>query len=161
MSHMALRVLAAEGKKRCRDCGGEKPLSEFRDHITSHRLSSGKAAEYKSKESYCIKCCRVRNKSSILKIHGTFSAYARKRRYGLSQKDFDNIVMLQGNACAVCENMFKPNQKMHVDHNHETGKVRGITCHRCNLFIGYMEKSPGLHEKALRHLGGGRNVRAV
>ena len=49
---------------------------------------------------------------------------------------------------------------MPVDHNHETGKTRGLVCHRCNLAIGNMEENPAWFRAAADYLeqhGGGKN----
>lgn len=57
-----------------------------------------------------------------------------KTKYGLLQEDFDGMLWLQDNKCAICERP-DPNQ---VDHDHATGKVRGILCGPCNRAIGLL-----------------------
>ena len=76
---------------------------------------------------------------------------ARKRRqlekYGLSAEAFDAMWAAQGGTCPVCDVPFDPNAAPRakgsavIDHDHETGEVRGLLCHGCNLQVGYIEKN--------------------
>lgn len=52
--------------------------------------------------------------------------------YGLTRRDFNLIIALQGGGCAICQTP----EDLCVDHDHQTGKVRGILCRTCNLGIG-------------------------
>jgi hypothetical protein len=54
------------------------------------------------------------------------------RRYGIGADDFDRLVEAQGGVCAICG---RPDPE-HVDHDHETGDVRGILCFNCNGGLG-------------------------
>lgn len=67
-----------------------------------------------------------------------------KWSYGITQEDYDAMVIAQGDRCAICGTIEKGgNSKKywHVDHNHETGRVRGLLCHRCNVAIGFMKEN--------------------
>ena len=78
--------------------------------------------------------------------------YALKRRYAMTQADFDAMLVRQNNACAICLRPFKKSPKApHIDHCHTTGKVREILCGGCNIVLGHMER-PGFVESALRYL---------
>ena|SRR6266566_3618143 len=59
-----------------------------------------------------------------------------KVRYGISLGVLEFIASLQGYRCAICKKV----KKLVVDHNHQTGEFRGLVCHRCNTFIGFVEK---------------------
>lgn len=78
---------------------------------------------------------------------------ALKRRYGITLEHFNSIVESQNKKCALCEDALKLGTKsVHVDHCHETGKVRGVLCARCNLGIGrFGDTIQGL-EKAISYL---------
>jgi Recombination endonuclease VII len=58
--------------------------------------------------------------------------------YGITVAQYAEILEAQGNTCAICKgtNMALP---LCVDHDHETGKVRGILCTNCNLLLGRTE----------------------
>lgn len=67
-------------------------------------------------------------------------AINRKTRYGITARQFDIILENQGYVCAVCH---KP-EALNVDHNHTTGKVRGLLRRACNHAAGNMLDSPNL-----------------
>src|SRR5437899_4206973 len=54
-----------------------------------------------------------------------------KSRTGIPQEEYDERLAAQGGGCAICGNAPKT-RRLHVDHDHKTGKVRGLLCHRCN-----------------------------
>lgn len=71
-----------------------------------------------------------------------------KHRYGLSVAEFEQMWADQGGHCLIC----KIEPIAAVDHNHHTGKVRGLLCHRCNVAIGLMHDSPMRLEQAAQYL---------
>jgi hypothetical protein len=76
-----------------------------------------------------------------------------RRRYGINVEQLDAIIDAQRGKCALCEETLKLGTKsVHVDHCHETGKVRGVLCARCNLGIGrFGDHIRGL-ERAIEYL---------
>lgn len=67
-----------------------------------------------------------------------------KRRYGITVEQFDAMVKAQGGRCAICAETFKPKRRklaIHVDHCHDSLKVRGLLCARCNVGIGLLNDS--------------------
>lgn len=77
-----------------------------------------------------------------------------KLRYGITLEDFERMVLAQGNLCAICneppEN--KDSTKLHIDHCHTTGKVRGLLCRSCNIAIGYLNDDINLLQNAIKYL---------
>ena len=67
--------------------------------------------------------------------------YRLKRNYGITQEDYEKKMKEQNGICAICDGASK---SLVVDHNHKTGRVRGLLCTRCNLMLGYLEKFPVL-----------------
>ena len=62
------------------------------------------------------------------------------KRYGINQADFDRMSDEQDGKCAVCLN--PPTKRgLFVDHDHETGKVRGLLCAWCNTGLGHFKDS--------------------
>lgn len=62
----------------------------------------------------------------------------RKQNYGLSADDIARLLEQQGGGCALCKTK-KPGGRYDVfcvDHCHETGRVRGLLCNRCNVALG-------------------------
>ncbi len=68
-------------------------------------------------------------------------------RYKMTIDEYEELLTKQNNVCAIClepEVMIKRGkiQALSVDHNHTTGKVRGLLCARCNIMIGAIEDNP-------------------
>lgn len=75
--------------------------------------------------------------------------YARITKiYGLSKESYLSLVRDQNNRCKLCNAYEKDHFQLHVDHCHETGKVRGLLCPLCNQGIGLMKHDSTLLRKA-------------
>jgi len=67
-----------------------------------------------------------------------------KCRYGMSVEEYDAMAAEQEGLCAIClasEAQPGTGSRLHVDHNHTTGKVRGLLCSRCNKALGFVEST--------------------
>jgi hypothetical protein len=60
-----------------------------------------------------------------------------KALYGLSEADYHALIALKQGCCHLCG---IKTEKLNVDHNHHTGKVRGMLCMRCNIALGWYEE---------------------
>lgn len=74
--------------------------------------------------------------------------YSLKRKYNITKDFFDLMFNDQQGKCAICKNpetaLHKQSGKvrrLHVDHDHKTGKVRGLLCTRCNMALGYLKEN--------------------
>lgn len=78
----------------------------------------------------------------------------RKRLYGVDNATVESMLKAQGGACLLCSKTFSfegKGSKPHIDHDHNTGRVRGLLCLKCNLALAVVEKKDFL-EKALKYL---------
>jgi len=86
-----------------------------------------------------------------------------KAEYGMSLETYYQLRSEQLGRCAICnryENQINHNsQKLVVDHDHDTQKVRGLLCHRCNAGLGAFRDNLELLGKAMRYLLGHHRVR--
>lgn len=77
--------------------------------------------------------------------------------YGITPEDYDQMLKKQRGKCAIC-GLPDPGQKgkkfLCIDHDHKTGKVRGLLCHRCNRGLGLLFDSIKAVEKAVKYLKG-------
>jgi hypothetical protein len=77
-----------------------------------------------------------------------------RRSYGITPEDYDTLAVAQGHVCAICGKTPKPGKwhVLHIDHDHKTGRVRGLLCFRCNNAIGQLEDDPDLLRSAIAYL---------
>ena len=74
------------------------------------------------------------------------NAKKRLEPYDLTQAELDTMLAVQGGTCAICDlppSGKGPNAVLHIDHDHETGKVRGLLCQACNRGLGFFRDDPG------------------
>lgn len=69
-------------------------------------------------------------------------------RCGLTKAELDEMLAAQGGRCAVC----RQSGKLVVDHDHDTGIVRGLLCRRCNMSMHVLDE-PGLLSSLLHYKG--------
>lgn len=85
------------------------------------------------------------------------------RLYGLTQADWDDLITRQENRCAICRTD-RPGgrgERWHIDHDHATGRVRGLLCHRCNMGVGFFLDDPDVMQAAARYVTEHRKDPAV
>ena len=76
---------------------------------------------------------------------------ARKQLYGLTHDEFVVRLGAQEHCCAICAKPFTQTRAC-VDHNHETGNVRGLLCNNCNVGLGLFKDSTATIQSAARYL---------
>jgi hypothetical protein len=131
--------------KRCRDCDIEKPAAEF------YRANGGR-----SLFPECKVCNRVRSRAYQQARRTSDPDHVRRQRlsrYGVTPEQFDQMLADQGGECAICGTDVPGGRGgFHVDHNHDSGAVRGLLCHACNVGIGHLGDSTTRLEAALAYL---------
>lgn len=64
-------------------------------------------------------------------------------KYGLTEDRYQEMVSVQDGVCAICRRPNNhPKRRLYIDHNHETGVVRGLLCQKCNTGLGMFEDDP-------------------
>lgn len=89
----------------------------------------------------CGKLIRIRMKDTV-KIKRI------QTLYNLPEADYWELVDKQNSSCRLCKTHYADNFKLHVDHCHTTGKVRGLLCTNCNRGIGHLKHDPKLMRDA-------------
>lgn len=143
--------------KKCNLCGEDKDESEYYRRtggkLYGHCITCHKGMRRDPKafdpaiipdEKFCRVCEQIKP-SAGFSIHRTtadgLQAYckpctaelARARRFGLTVDQLRELVRAAEGRCAIC----REEADLMVDHCHETGKVRGMLCHHCNLVLGH------------------------
>ena len=90
---------------------------------------------------HCNKC-RRRVRSNTL-----------KHIYGITVEEYEEIAAHQNHVCWICREEEKTKRRrLHVDHDHKTGEIRGLLCVKCNSGLGGFRDSPELLERAIEYL---------
>jgi hypothetical protein len=155
----------------CTKCGQVKPLLDF---SPSPKHRNGRFPWCKScKSAYqtrilntipkaerAAKYAEYRDKRNAdRKARARFlqrgSAYSLKRRYGITDHQVVELAAYQGEVCAICgvtPDMTKRWGGLHIDHDHKTKKVRGLTCSKCNSGLGFFKDDPVLLAAAIEYI---------
>ena len=133
--------------KKCTYCHLEKPETEFdfADKSVGRRRGDCKSCVLlKFKSRYAS------NPSRLAEIRVSAN---RKYKYGVAREDVNRMLDAQSHACAICS---APLDYLtaHLDHCHETRKVRGLLCKSCNWGLGQFRDSVDLLDKAINYLRG-------
>lgn len=111
--------------KQCKQCKEEKEDIEF-------YLLKGSASKKPTLYNHCKACCKINNKNN--------KDYSRNwdllKKYKITLEEYKIQCSLRDNSCDICSEKVTT---LHVDHNHNTGKVRGYLCGSCNRGIGLLK----------------------
>ncbi len=128
--------LLLEGKKRCSKCLEVKNTDDFSiDKYTSTGFSSN------------CRCCIKSNNKENAELNKKRSA---KYRYGVSDEEYNELMTVTN--CQICDKRFDTKNIKNIDHCHETGRVRGILCTKCNQGLGMFHDKVVVLEKAITYL---------
>lgn len=75
-----------------------------------------------------------------------------RKLYGMSLENYQSLLKEQGGVCAICGGTNKNGHALSVDHDHETGKVRGLLCRNCNYALGYIGDSVETAKNIIQYL---------
>jgi hypothetical protein len=147
-------------EKACAHCKAVKPIAEFNRSGKRYQSFCRKCGEKVGTEARRIK--KENGESVIInrKDYLKRNMWRKMRaKYGIDREQYEALVEAQGNACAICK---KPEKEMDgqrgtplrlsVDHDHETGKVRGLLCRQCNIGIGRLKESVEILQNAIDYL---------
>ncbi|MFJ4787907.1 endonuclease VII domain-containing protein [Streptomyces sp. NPDC088794] len=123
------KVPVPSGHKRCPQCEAVKPHADWERNRSSADGWS----------SYCRECRAERNRISYF-----------KRKYGLAPAELDALIADQLGICCIC--LAAPAE--HVDHCHQTGRVRGVLCFSCNAALGQFKDRPDAIRRAAAYVEG-------
>lgn len=148
-------------------------LDYFREKEESRRRAKGAKPRITQQQGLdrgtrrCIRCRQVRGLDEFendasqpsgkgYRCRGCSSRHQQDRndrsRYGLSSKQIQTWSESLGHRCQICGKPQKNNRRLCVDHDHKTGRVRGLLCDRCNRVLGWVEEDPALLRDLIRYL---------
>ncbi len=137
-------------------------LPKERTEQHSQRLSAANRAAWRAKligtERKCRTCGTGFELDNLNRWYCTKECkllYVRIRRYGLTVQEYRALQLAQGDRCAICRREWGRGwngKGNHVDHDHITGRVRGLLCGECNTAIGRFGDDPALLRRAADYL---------
>ena len=113
--------------RECRRCRELVPFEKMRKN------------KNKKFATYCFDCVNQMRREGEL-----------ERKYGITTKEYNTLLDAQDGVCAIC--FGGNNRKLCVDHDHDTGKVRGLLCDKCNLGIGMLGDKVDALQRAIDYL---------
>jgi hypothetical protein len=134
--------------KTCVECLEPKAIESF------YKRSANKDGL----DNRCIPCEKARNKAwtdaNPEKVSSAGKRYRLRIKYGLTLEQYESLLAAQGGGCACCKAITPRGRGTYfvVDHDHETGQIRGLLCNPCNLGIGALGDTIEGVERAARYL---------
>ncbi len=111
-----------------------------------------------NKETKIMKSMNYYN-DNIEKVKECKIKYNLKKNYNITLEEYNKLFKSQNGVCAICEEKetrtdgrSKKIRNLAVDHNHITGRNRGLLCCSCNSALGLLQDSPLIIKKALKYL---------
>lgn len=131
--------------KVCTKCKIEKPRSEYWK----------KTKNKDGLDFWCKDCSRIKRRDWDLRHNEYRLQYLRQRskyrKYGLDPYQYEILILIHGGSCASCGIQMEE-EKLFVDHDHETGEVRGMLCLKCNSALGYADDSKERLQSLIHYL---------
>lgn len=133
--------------KTCSQCKKTKPLSEYSKRTRSKDgLMAACRACYRLRRERDREQIQKRGQRYYIENQERIRAFQRKNhrsthlmaRYGITIDEWEAIFESQGRVCAICKTD-TPINRWHTDHCHNTRKVRGVLCQRCNIALGHFD----------------------
>lgn len=139
--------------KRCTKCGADKPLSAYGKQKGGRfgphpRCKECRQAQERARYAAKREDILAKQKANPRK-RANQRRYERRMRYGVTDEFYEALVGHQQGLCAVCGEQVK---KLCIDHDHETGVVRGLLCSPCNVGLGHLKDDPARLLAAVAYL---------
>ena len=134
--------------KWCRMCYLDKEVSEF---YRGPRYKDGL-------RPYCKECDRSINRAwklaNVTRYHSIQMDWHRRNKYGVTTEQYEQMRLAQDGCCAICKEPPRGVYDLGVDHDHDTGAVRGLLCTNCNTLLGQAHDDPTVLERAILYVRG-------
>ncbi len=136
--------------KRCNKCKKRKRLSLF--SLVRRRNRNGKLY----RDGNCKRCKADWMKADRIKNPDRYTDHDLRQLYGITVEQYAVLNAKQNGVCAICGKP-EPRKKkrLHVDHCHRTGKIRGLLCGNCNTAIGKLGEDVNVLKAAIRYIESG------
>lgn len=147
----------------CKQCQGKRRAAYFdKNRVAEMAQTMAWYAKHPERAKELDAAYRDRNREKIRaqqkvrheRTKDIVRKYILKKKYGITVADYQRLLVLQGGRCAICRSD-KPGGRglrFYVDHDHVTGKTRGLLCIRCNTGIGGLRDNVLILRAAIAYL---------
>jgi Autographiviridae endonuclease VII len=143
-----LRYRDPEYAKHWREAHPERVKEHRRKYYQANREKH--LAAQKARYEANIEQRRARQRDYNRTHREVINNRLRERKYGISPDDYAALYRFQGGECRICLRVWS--RRLHVDHSHATGRIRGLLCDDCNLGLGKFADDPARLKRALDYL---------
>jgi hypothetical protein len=99
------------------------------------------------------KARRLRHGDNIKELDKKYNNNRLPHKYGITIEQYNEIFDKQGGKCSICgRHQSDLRRRLCVDHNHATGKIRGLLCNKCNFILGYANDDVVILSKAIDYI---------
>jgi hypothetical protein len=156
MTNVTDKTIDSKGRS-CTKCGVYKPYSEYSKKNSNFYRGIG--LPHQVLQPRCKVCAAEDTKQwNLTQTPERKKDLYFRRIYGMGLDEFETRWEEQRGSCKICNRLLsrapQTGDSVVVDHNHETGEIRGLLCNECNRGIGYLKDNPMLCLKAFRYLSG-------
>lgn len=135
----------------------------YHEKNRSKRLARNKEVYNKNRDAELVrmKIYRENNKEKMAKYKKEWIAKnpkdwrvkTFKHRYGITLEEYEKMFASQKGCCAICgSHQSELKKSLHIDHCHESKKIRGLLCQKCNSFLGLAHDNVDLLKSAIKYL---------
>jgi hypothetical protein len=148
-----------EDTRICKICNTEKSIAEFyenRSRCKACRVELEKEnPNYKEKRRDRDSRYYANHRQEIIKRQAERqkSGLVCCVTHGITPDEHDQLFIKQDGRCAICDiDQCELNYPLYIDHNHSTGKIRGLLCCHCNYMLGNARDNPEILRSAIDYL---------
>lgn len=160
--------LPGRGRRYCADCRAdadarrrldarrrsdewrEQNSKRYHDQQRQYYVATAERQRQRARDWYYANPDRVKAQRAKAKAE----RHPRVHRYGISRAEYKDLLAAQAGACAICGRTENGSARhnLDVDHDHQTGRIRGLLCNRCNRLLSNAQDDPTILRCALSYL---------
>jgi len=127
---------------QCRSCRNKKQQAYWASLPEDIRKQRQNSLEYKKEYA----------KRNSVKIKKLARAQHLKRKFKMTVEEYDAILEKQNGVCLLCKNVCDTGNSLAVDHDHDSGKIRGLLCKNCNTALGLFKDNVDVMTRAIEYI---------
>jgi hypothetical protein len=146
----------------CKRCGVKRPIIDF--HIVKECLDGRRPVckfcirkQQKKRYDGNAEFARARQRKYNAHNPQVMRKINLKKKYGITLEQYNTMFIFQGGVCLVCGQSeivtrLGKIKNLAIDHNHVTGKIRGLLCQKCNQALGLLNDNPVIIKSLLKYI---------